>query len=102
MPAAWCTADAATDALVTDWHAWAPEIPLVILPSPERSVVRALLAYLATPEVAAHANITVLIGEVEPRKLRHRLLLNQRGTILATVLRRQTNVVVATMPFRLD
>jgi hypothetical protein len=44
----------------------------------------------------------VLIGEIEPRKLRHRLLLNQRGVILGTALRRRTNVLVATVPFRLE
>jgi hypothetical protein len=70
--------------------------------SPQRSVVRAFLAYLATPEVAAHQNILVLIGEIEPCKLRHRLLLNQRGAILATALRRRTNAIVATAPFRLE
>ena len=74
-------------------------MPLTVLPSPQRSVVRAFLSYLATPEVAGHSNITVLIGEIEPRKLRHRLLLNQRGTILATVLRRRSNAVIATIPF---
>jgi amino acid transporter len=90
-----------TDELVADWREWAPGVPLVILPSPQRSVVRAFLAYLATPEVAAHPHITVLIGEIEPRRLRHRMLLNQRGTILATVLRRRSDAVIATVPFRL-
>ncbi|MGI9006802.1 MAG: hypothetical protein ACR2FU_11520 [Streptosporangiaceae bacterium] len=43
----------------------------------------------------------VLIPEVEPGRGRHQLLQNQRGVILASVLRRRTDVVVATMPFRL-
>ena len=84
------------------WQRWAPEITLVIVLSPQRSVVQAFMEYLATPEVAAHDSIMVLIGEIEPRKLRHRLLLNQRGVILATALRRHTNVLVATVPFRLE
>ena len=91
-----------TDALEADWRNWDPGVPLVILPSPQRSVTRAVLGYLATPEVSAHPNIVVLIGEIEPRKLRHRLLLNQRGSILASVLRRQSDAAVATVPFRLD
>lgn len=91
-----------THDLEAAWAAWAPGVPLIIVTSPERSVVQAFQAYLATPEVAAHPNIIVLIGEIEPRKLRHRLLLNQRGTILASVLRRRSDVVVATIPFRLD
>ncbi|MCU1489528.1 MAG: amino acid permease [Acidimicrobiaceae bacterium] len=91
-----------TEELVDHWREWAPGPPLVVLPSPQRSVVRAFLKYLASPEIAGHPNVVVLIGEIEPRKLRHRLLLNQRGTILATVLRRRTDVVVGTVPFRLD
>lgn len=91
-----------TEDLEARWRTWAPRVPLIVLPSPQRSVVRAFLAYLATPEVAAHASIVVIIGEIEPHKLRHRLLLNQRGVILATALRRRTNALVATVPFRLD
>jgi hypothetical protein len=91
-----------TEDLEVRWHKWAPDIPLVVVPSLQRSVVRAFLDYLATPEVAAHNSIMVLIGEIEPRKLRHRLLLNQRGVILATALRRRTNVLVTTVPFRLE
>jgi hypothetical protein len=91
-----------TEDLEARWHRWAPDIPFVIVPSLQRSVVQAFLDYLATPEVAAHDSIMVLIGEIEPRKLRHRLLLNQRGVILATALRRRTNVLVTTVPFRLD
>ena len=91
-----------TEDLEARWRKWAPEIPFIVLPSPQRSVVRAFLDYLATPEVAAHDSIMVVIGEIEPRKLRHRLLLNQRGVILASSLRRRTNVLVTTVPFRLD
>lgn len=94
--------DEPTAALEAAWQAWDPGVPLIVLPSPERSVVRAFLAYLATPDVAAHPNVIVLIGEIEPRKLRHRLLLNQRGTLLANVLRRRTDAAIATIPFRLD
>jgi amino acid transporter len=91
-----------TDALEAAWRAWDPGVPLIILPSPERSVTRTLLDYLASPDVATHTNVIVLIGEIEPRKLRHRLLLNQRGTILASALRRHSDAAIATVPFRLD
>jgi amino acid transporter len=91
-----------TEALEADWRDWDPGVPLIVIPSPERSVTRAFLSYLATPDVAAHPNVIVMIGEIEPRKLRHRLLLNQRGTILASVLRRRSDAAIATIPFRLD
>jgi amino acid transporter len=91
-----------TEALEAEWRHWNPGVPLIVLPSPERSVTRAFLSYLANSDVAAHPNVIVLIGEIEPRKLRHRFLLNQRGTILASALRRHSNAAIATIPFRLD
>ena len=91
-----------TETLEAAWRDWNPGVPLTVLPSPERSVTRTFLSYLTGPDVAAHPNVIVLIGEIEPRKLRHRLLLNQRGTILASVLRRRSDAAVATIPFRLD
>jgi hypothetical protein len=45
--------------------------------------------------------ITVLIAEVQPRKRYHEILHNQRGRLLAEVLRARTDVIVATLPFRL-
>ncbi|HET9732231.1 MAG TPA: APC family permease [Acidimicrobiales bacterium] len=91
-----------TEALEAAWRDWHPGVPLIVVPSPERSVTRAFLRYMESPEVSAHPNVIVLIGEIEPRKLRHRLLLNQRGTILASFLRRHTDAAIATIPFRLD
>ena len=47
------------------------------------------------------AIVTVLIPEVIPRKRRHEILHNQRGRLLAAVLKSRTNVIVATLPFKL-
>lgn len=77
-----------TEELEAAWQTWNPGVPLVVIPSPQRSVARAFLTCLAEPDLADHPNVIVLIGEIEPRKFRHRLLLNQRATILATSARR--------------
>jgi hypothetical protein len=45
--------------------------------------------------------ITVLISDLIPRKRRHEILHNQRGRLLAAVLKARTDVVVATLPFHL-
>ena len=60
-----------------------------------------MLSFLGSPEIRAYGQVLVLIPEVEPRKWRHRLLQNQRDVILANVLRRRTDVIVARVPFRL-
>ncbi len=43
----------------------------------------------------------MLIPEIVPRKRRHEILHNQRGRLLAAVLRARTDVIVATLPFKL-
>ena len=45
--------------------------------------------------------VVVLIPEIEPQKWRHQILQNQRGLILANRLRRETDAVVARLPFHL-
>ncbi len=50
---------------------------------------------------AGGRQIAVLIPEVEPRHRRYQILQNQRGILLATVLRARTDVVVCLLPYRL-
>ncbi|MDL4815258.1 hypothetical protein [Actinomadura opuntiae] len=45
--------------------------------------------------------VAVLVPEVRPRRWRHRILQNQRGLLLATVLRASTDVIICTIPHRL-
>jgi len=87
-------------ALQSDWDRWNPGVRLVILRPRSRSVAAPMLDYLGSAEIRDR-QVMVLIPEVEPRKWRHRLLQNQRGVVLANVLRRRTNVTVARVPYRL-
>ncbi|MCL4421600.1 MAG: APC family permease [Actinobacteria bacterium] len=89
------------DALRAAWDAWNPGVDLVILRSARRSITAPVLGYLGSADRVAHRRVLVLIPEVEPSKLRHRILQNQRGLILANVLRRRSDVTVARMPFHL-
>jgi hypothetical protein len=89
-------------ALKADWERWAPRVELVIVHSPNRSITTPMLEYLARPKIRECQQVLVLIPEVEPSKWRHRVLQNQRDVILANVLRRQTDVIVARLPFRLS
>jgi hypothetical protein len=93
--------DDRAEALRTAWERWSPGVPLEILRSPSRSLVTPMLDYLCSPQMRARPQVLVLIPEVEPRQWRHQLLQNQRGAILANVLRRHRDVTVARAPFRL-
>ena len=94
--------DAKAAALRADWERWAPGVELDIVHSRNRSIATPMLEYLATPKIRQCQQVLVLIPEVEPRKWRHRLLQNQRDVILANVLRRQTDCIVARLPFHLS
>jgi hypothetical protein len=88
------------EALQADWDRWHPGVPLVLLRPHTHSITAPVLEYLGSAEVR-HRKVMVLIPEVEPRKWRHRLLQNQRDSILAEVLRRRSSAVVARVPYHL-
>ncbi|WP_075017656.1 APC family permease [Actinacidiphila rubida] len=88
-------------ALMDAWNRWNPGVRLDVLDSPHRSLVEPVVGYVN--EAARDGRqVAVLIPEVEPRSRRYKLLQNQRGLLLATVLRARTDVVVCILPHRID
>jgi len=83
-----------------DWDDWDPGVPIEVLLDPHRSLVRTVLNYLESLK-GTDAVITVLIPEVIPRKRRHEILHNQRGRLLEAALKARTDVLIATLPFRI-
>ncbi len=83
-----------------EWDAWNPGVRLDIIESPHRSLVHPILDYVLRAR-EGDRQVAVLIPEVEPRARRYRILQNQRGLLLATVLRARTDVLVCTLPYRL-
>lgn len=85
------------------WKCWNPGIKLVTLYSPYRLVIQPLITYISDLAESKETNdyITVLIPEFETRKWWHRLLHNQTGWILRTLLILKENVIVTTIPFHL-
>ncbi|HEY6397588.1 MAG TPA: amino acid permease, partial [Solirubrobacteraceae bacterium] len=82
------------------WSEWKSGVPLEVLLDPQRSLIRTVLGYIKSIE-SEDVTITVLIPEILPRKRRHELLHNQRGRLLAAVLKARTDVVIATLPFHI-
>lgn len=94
--------------LEKDWNKWWPDIPLVILPSPFRSIITPLLEYL--DEIDRQRNdgrqAVVILPEFVPAKWWHTLLHNQTSFVLKTELlyhRRQFGYqrVIIDVPFHL-
>ncbi|HWR40690.1 MAG TPA: APC family permease [Patescibacteria group bacterium] len=86
------------------WLKWNPEkVELVTIYSPYRIVVQPLIRYIEKLEMKKRPEdfITVLIPEFETLRWWHRLLHNQTGWILRTLLILKENVVVSTVPYHL-
>jgi amino acid transporter len=82
------------------WAEWKCGPPIEVVIDPHRSLIRTVLRYVESIE-REDAIVTVLIPEIVPRKRRHEILHNQRARLLAAVLKSRTDVIVATLPFKL-
>lgn len=92
---------AAAEALRRDWELWKPGVELVELASETRSLGRPLSAYVRKlAQTRQDAQVTVLIPETEPARLWQRLLQNQRGSVVAHAVRRDTDAVICRLRFR--
>lgn len=98
------TNDEDADYVKNIWHLQDPEIGIITIQSPYRMVIQPLLDFVK--KVAASKSkqdyITVLIPEVQTDKWWHKLLHNQTGLILSTLLIFKQNVIVITIPFRVE
>jgi hypothetical protein len=86
------------DRLVAQWEFWVSDVPLVVLNSPYRSILRPLLHFI--DEVEGFRNddvVTVLLPEFVPARWWERILHNQHGLILRSALAFKPKVVVTSV-----
>ncbi len=95
-------------AISKDWKEWWPDIPLVVLPSPYRSIVTPLLEFLDETDSLRNdgRQAVVVLPEFVPARWWHTLLHNQTSWLLKTELlyhRRQFGYqrVIIDVPFHL-
>ncbi|MER5753846.1 hypothetical protein [Streptomyces sp. NPDC002088] len=92
-----------THALARDWELWNPGVPLIQLTSERRALGSPIAEYVGeTVAAEPGTRVTVLIPEVEPDRLRLRLLQNQRGAVVAHAVRRDTDAVICRLRFRVS
>jgi amino acid transporter len=84
--------------LTAQWEDWVEDVPLVILNSPYRSILRPLLQFIEEMEQFHKDDVvTVLLPEFVPAHWWQRLLHNQNGLILRSALSFKPNVVVTSV-----
>jgi len=85
------------------WEAWHPNVPLVTLRTPHRSLAPPVVKYLRRIEAEdRHDRLLVLIPEVRPAHRWQWILHNQRGGVLERAIQRGTvNVVICRLRYQL-
>jgi amino acid transporter len=94
---------AATEKITKKWEQWGSGVPLVVLPSPFRSLLRPLLQYI--DEIDAQYDddvLTVILPEFVPSKWWQYALHNQTGLQLKAALFFSKGKCVLSVPYHLD
>lgn len=88
----------ATERLMAEWNEVAPQLPLVVLKSPYRSVIGPIVRYVHRVEHEMNDDIvTVIIPEFVTKKWYHQLLHNQTAIVLNLALRGRKDIVVTSI-----
>lgn len=84
------------------WAQWGSGIPLIVLPSPYRSILGSILGYIDEQrQKDPECWITVVIPEILPARWWQNILHNQRALMLKAALLFKERVVLTDVPFHL-
>jgi amino acid transporter len=93
----------ATSRLRMQWQEWAPEVPLVVLDSPYRSVLQPVLNYIDQMEKQREgAYMTIILPEFIPAKWWQHLLHNQTALLIKAALLFRRGKVAISIPYHLE
>jgi hypothetical protein len=93
----------ATARLRMRWAEWAPDVPLVVLDSPYRSIMQPVLHYIDQMEKQKDGDyMTIILPEFVPAKWWHHLLHNQTALLLKAALLFRKGKVAISIPFHLE
>jgi amino acid transporter len=82
------------------WEDWDIGVPLVVLPSPYRSVLRPLVEYVENLRMVMPGElVTVVVPEIVPKKWWEHFLHNKTALYIRTAFLFKPNVVVTAVPF---
>ena len=88
--------------LQEQWKKAVPEIPLIVLPSPYRSVIQPVLDYIDELQREIEDDVvTVIIPEFVTQRWYHKFLHNQTAILLYAALRGKKDIVVTSVRYHL-
>jgi hypothetical protein len=84
------------------WATWGFGVPLVVLSSPYRSLLRPFLAYVDQLQAGGDDRmVTIVLPEFLPRHWWQHILHNQTALLIKGALLFRKNIVVADVPYLL-
>jgi len=84
------------------WDEWDIGVPLEILPSPYRSILRPLVEYVENLRMVSPGElVTVVVPEIVPKRWWEHLLHNKTALYIRTAFLFKPNVVVTAVPYLL-
>ena len=91
---------AATARLQVEWEAWDIGVPLVVIPSPFRSVLRPIVDYVQGLSDRGETDlVTIVVPEIVPRHWWEHLLHNKTALFIRTAFMFKPHVVVTAVPY---
>lgn len=91
----------ATARLQEQWSKSVPEMPLIVLKSPYRSIMQPILDYIDQVQEKADDVVTVIIPEFLTQHWYHKFLHNQTAILLYAALRGKHKIVVTSVRYHL-
>jgi amino acid transporter len=93
----------ATSKLRMQWREWAPDVPLIVLESPYRSVIQPVLHYIDQMEKQKEGDyMTIILPEFVPAKWWQHLLHNQTAWLIKAALLFRRGKIAISIPYQLD
>jgi hypothetical protein len=84
------------------WNKWDIGVDLTVLPSPYRSILKPLVAYVDGLRCRGDTDlVTVVVPEIVPKNWWGHLLHNKTSLFIRTAFLFRTNVVVTAVPYRI-
>jgi len=85
-----------------EWEAWDIGVPLEVVPSPYRSILKPLVEYVENLRMVSPGElVTVVVPEIVPRRWWEHLLHNKTALYIRTAFLFRPNVVFVAVPFHL-
>jgi amino acid transporter len=89
-----------TARMEVEWEAWDIGVPLEIVPSPYRSILRPLVEFVDNLRMVTPGElVTIVVPEIVPKRWWEHLLHNKTALYIRTAFLFKPNVVVTAIPF---